>query len=95
MSVAELGPIGDIGATNARFALVGPEGAATTARVYALDDYPSLPEAIGAYLEEESPLRKPDQAVLAVASPITGDQVTFTNQALRIEAASSDQRFRR
>ena len=106
MSVAELGLIGDIGATNARFALVGPEGATTAARVYALDDYPSLPEAIGAYLEEESPLKKPDQAVLAVASPITGDQVTFTNhsldildrgcaQALRIEAASSDQRFRR
>jgi glucokinase len=93
MSVAELGLIGDIGATNARFALVGPEGAATTARVYALDDYPSLPEAIGAYLEEESPLRKPDQAVLAVASPITGDQVTFTNHPWTFSIEAVRERF--
>jgi hypothetical protein len=42
MSGPEIGLIGDIGATNARFALVQPDGSATPARVYALDDYPSL-----------------------------------------------------
>ena len=72
MSVAELGPIGDIGATNARFALVGPEGAATTARVYALDDYPSLPEAIGAYLEEESP--PPEAGPSSVGSRVANNR---------------------
>ncbi len=79
MSAPQLGLIGDVGATNARFALVQPDGTTTAARVYALNDYPSLTEAIGAYLAEESPSGRPGQAVLAVASPITGDQVTLTN----------------
>jgi Glucokinase len=52
---------------------------ASPAHVYALNDYPSLPDAIEAYLREEKPAEKPVQAVLAVASPVTGDQVTLTN----------------
>ena len=79
MSAPELGLIGDVGATNARFALVDPEGTTTAARVYGLNDYASLIEAIGVYLAEEFPSARPGQAVLAVASPITGDQVTLTN----------------
>lgn len=79
MSAPELGLIGDVGATNARFALVHPDGTTTAARVYGLNDYLSLTEVIGAYLAEESPSARPGQAVLAVASPITGDQVTLTN----------------
>jgi glucokinase len=79
MSVPEVGLIGDIGATNARFALVQPDGSTTPARVHALNDYPSLSDAIDAYLVEESPPARPRQAVLAVASPVTGDQVTLTN----------------
>ena len=93
MNAPGLGLIGDIGATNARFALVEPEGTTTAARVYALDDYPSLPETIGAYLEEESPLEKPDQAVLAVASPITGDQVTLTNHPWTFSIEAVRKRF--
>ena len=77
--VPEVGLIGDIGATNARFALVQPDGNTTPARVHALNDYPSLSDAIDAYLAEESPPARPGQAVLAVASPVTGDQVTLTN----------------
>ena len=79
MSAPDLGLIGDVGATNARFALVQPDGITTAARVYALNDYTSLTEAISAYLAEESPAARPEQAVLAVASPVTGDQVTLTN----------------
>jgi glucokinase len=74
-----VGLIGDIGATNARFSLVQPGGQASPAHVYALNDYPSLPDAIEAYLREEKPGEKPVQAVLAVASPVTGDQVALTN----------------
>ena len=81
MSVAEVGLIGDIGATNARFALVHPNGSMTPARVYALNDYPSISDAIDKYLAEQSPPAKPRQAALAVASAITGDQVTLTNHA--------------
>jgi glucokinase len=80
MSVAEVSLIGDIGATNARFALIRPNGS-TTPRIYALNDYPSISDAIDKYLAEESPAAKPRQAVLAIAAPITGDQVTLTNHA--------------
>jgi glucokinase len=79
MAAAELGLIGDVGATNARFALVRPDGSMTAARVYALDDYSSLTETLHAYLADEAPPARPGQAVLAMASPITGDQVTLTN----------------
>ena len=77
MSAAGLGLIGDVGATNARFALVRPDGITTAARMYVLNDYASLTDLIDAYLAQES--ARPEQAVLAVASPTTGDQVTLTN----------------
>jgi glucokinase len=76
---ADVGLIGDIGATNARFALVGPGAGLRSARVYALTDYDSLHDAIVAYLEESSPGKRPARAALAIASPVTGDQVTMTN----------------
>jgi len=76
-----VGLIGDIGATNARFALVLPGGKATPARVCALDDYPSLADALDAYLIEQSPAVRPAEAVLAIASPVTGDEITLTNHA--------------
>jgi len=79
MTSVRLALIGDIGATYARFALVRADGTATPARVYALNDYPSLAEAIEEYLAEERPAGKPSQAVLAIAAPITGDRVTLTN----------------
>ena len=71
--------IGDIGATNLRFALVHPNGTLTPARIYALSDHASLPDAVEAYLAEEQPTARPLRAVLAVASPVTGNQVTLTN----------------
>lgn len=79
MSAPETGLVGDIGATNARFALVQPNGITTRARTYALNDYPSLIDAIDTYLAEESPPARPTQAALAVAAPIMDDQVTLTN----------------
>jgi glucokinase len=81
ISVPEVGLIGDIGATNARFALIQPDGSTSLARSYSLNDYPSLPDAIDKYLAEEMPAVRPAQAVLAVASPALGDQVSFTNHA--------------
>jgi len=67
-----VGLIGDIGATNARFALVQPGGGTTTARVYALTDYGSLSEAIDAYLTAESPSVRPAQAVRRMSCSIIG-----------------------
>jgi len=75
----EVGLVADIGATNARFAVVKEDGTTTAPRVYALDDYPSLFDALDAYFADESPTVRPSLAVLAVASPITGDEVELTN----------------
>ncbi|MGA2124673.1 MAG: glucokinase [Xanthobacteraceae bacterium] len=75
--------VGDIGATNARFALVGPDdGAFRRVRVLACDHYATLEQAIRRYLDEElapAGLPRVEAAAIAVAAPITGDQVTLTN----------------
>jgi len=78
MSAAELALVGDIGATNARFALVEPDGTLTTTRILLCDDYPTIADAIAAYLAEANGA-KPAQAVLAIAASPTGDEVTLTN----------------
>lgn len=70
--------IADIGGTNARFALVGGDGRPYAERVLACIDYPNLRTAITAYLQN-IPQPHPQQAALAVAMPIMGDEVTFTN----------------
>ncbi|ARP98306.1 glucokinase [Pseudorhodoplanes sinuspersici] len=94
MNGPKLGLVGDVGATNARFALVAPDGSITAPRVYALDDYPSIADAIETYLTEELPARRPMLAVLAVASPITGDQVTLTNHNWTFSIEGLRRRFR-
>jgi glucokinase len=88
----EIGLVGDIGATNARFALVGSGHAIKRTRVVAAGDYPGIAEAITGYLEAEADGR-PDQAVLAVASPVTGDSVTFTNSPWTFSIAELRQRL--
>jgi glucokinase len=82
MTVSETGLIGDIGATNARFALVRPNANATHHRTYRTTDYPSLVDLIEAYLGEW-PRARPTDAVLAVAAPVTDDKVAFTNHPWR------------
>jgi glucokinase len=74
--------IADVGATNARFAVVSPDGGLQRPRVFACEDYSTLHEAITAYLDDELPLtdlRRLEAAALAVAGPVTGDQVALTN----------------
>ena len=90
---AELGLLGDIGATNARFALVRPDGGISIARVYALDDYSSLFEVLDAFLREEQPPVRPNRAALAVASPITSDDVALTNHPWEFSIAELRRRF--
>lgn len=75
----EAGLVADIGATNARFAVVQPDGTMTRPRLFALNDYPTVADAIATYLAEEHLPRKPIEAAIAIASPVTGDEVTMTN----------------
>lgn len=66
--------VADIGGTNARFALV-EDGRPVAERVLLARDYPGLAEAMRAYLGE----RRVREAVVAVATAISGDRVRFTN----------------
>jgi glucokinase len=74
--------VADIGATNARFALAEAGREFRRERVVACKDFGSLEEAIGAYLKEEpgrDDVPRLKAAALAVAGPVTDDQVTLTN----------------
>jgi glucokinase len=74
--------LADVGATNARFALVGARGSFQRIRVLACEDYPSIHQAIAAYLDDElrlTDLQRVEAAALAVAGPVTGDEVALTN----------------
>lgn len=78
MSDDRLSLIADIGGTNARFALVGPQGTHAE-KVLRCADYPSLSDAARAYLaQQEGPVR-PARAAFAIASPVTGDIIRMTN----------------
>ncbi len=70
--------VGDIGGTNARLALLGPDGWPVDPITYACDDFPGLDEAIAAFMQERQVSSVTD-AVIAVATPITSDQVNLTN----------------
>jgi glucokinase len=70
--------VGDIGATNARFALVASDGALTQTRVLLCEDYPTIADAMIAYLADAKGAA-PTRAVLAVAASPTGDEVSMTN----------------
>ncbi|MCC5883146.1 MAG: glucokinase [Halomonas sp.] len=80
--MTRLALIGDIGGTNARFALVTP-GEFVPHDVLALPcaDYPGLVEAVGDYLSRVGVDRDaaPREACLAFACPIGDDRVTMTN----------------
>jgi glucokinase len=72
--------VGDIGGTNARFALAEPGGYPSNVRKLPKAQYPGIIEAVEDYLSGTSMV---EEAVLAVAGPVVGDEVAFTNSAWR------------
>jgi glucokinase len=71
--------VADVGATNARFGLVSPDGGVLHTRTHAVADHPTIAEAIAAYLSERDGLPMPRRGAIAIASAITGDRVAMTN----------------
>jgi len=86
--------IGDIGGTNVRFALIGPDGRIGRVRVLSAQDYSGLAEAIVAYLEAVNPPDRLDSAALAVASPVTGDRIELTNRSWSFSIEALRRRLR-
>ncbi|TDF78378.1 glucokinase [Pseudomonas sp. H9] len=76
--------VGDIGGTNARFAL-WENNQMHAVQVFATADYTSPEQAIGAYLLAQG-LSKGDLGAvcLAVAGPVSGDEFRFTNNHWRL-----------
>lgn len=76
--------VGDIGGTNARFAL-WKNNHLHAVQVFATADYSSPEQAIGVYLEAQGIARGQLSAVcLAVAGPVDGDEFRFTNSHWRL-----------
>nr|WP_274611535.1 glucokinase [Rhodoplanes elegans] len=77
--------LADIGGTNARFAMLTDRLGAI--RHLPVAEYPSPKDAVATFLRAEAPGIRPTAAVLAVAAPVEGETVRFTNSPWVIEAA--------
>ncbi|UVJ44943.1 glucokinase [Pseudomonas sp. LS1212] len=80
----KLALVGDIGGTNARFAL-WENDRMHSVQVLAVEDYTNPEQAIGVYLDRLGLARGAIGAVcLAVAGPVDGDEFRFTNNHWRL-----------
>ncbi|PID60811.1 MAG: glucokinase [Gammaproteobacteria bacterium] len=70
--------VGDVGGTNARFALLDEDDKPFASSTLSTDDFPDLASAVKIYLAEHENT-KIDVAAIAVATPVTGDRVNLTN----------------
>ena len=85
--------VGDIGGTNARFALVRQGQVQLEAiRVLSCRDYDNLDKAVASYLAD-SGVPAVEQVCLAVASPVRGTQVRMTNNHWRFDTEVVRQQF--
>jgi len=88
-SIARL--VADIGGTNARFAMFfDSAGTLSNERSLSCDRYASPVDAIEAYLKETGAPR-PHEIAMAVATPITGDRIKFTNSHWAFSAEETRQ----
>jgi glucokinase len=78
--------LGDIGATNARFALAREKGT-DPVRSFEVARFPRFEDALAAYLKEIClPITSITRAVIAVAGPVTNQRAALTNHSWIIDA---------
>src|ERR1700678_2346926 len=89
---AEIVLLGDIGATNARFAILtdGMLGPVTWVEVAR---YPQIEDAIGHLLDSSFREMRASRALLAVAGPGEGEGCTFTNCAWPVDGREMRNQF--
>jgi glucokinase len=84
--------LADIGGTNSRFALTGPDGRPERIEIVDNDKSADIATAITGYLAQAG--AKPDAAVLAVAAPVDGsDEIVLTNRSWRFRRSDLMRRF--
>jgi len=85
--------IGDIGGTNARFAVADPmQVGFSQAMTLQCADFPSADDAIRTYLDE-SGVAEPDVICLAAAGPVVGNAIDVTNNHWTLDAAQIGEDF--
>lgn len=84
MKVHWTGLVGDVGGTNARFALVDAQGHIRNPRSFPNREYASLTDVISDYVETTCGKKRPTRAVIAVAGPVIDGEIEFTNLDWRI-----------
>lgn len=88
------GLVADIGGTNARFALTElQDSGLSEPRSWRVADFPTLADALSAYLAEVGPERQPRVAMLAVAASANGDQIRMTNCAWQFSVSEMKRKF--
>jgi glucokinase len=87
--------IADIGGTNARFALLNGADV-DDEKVLACADHPTLVAAAEHYLASvgATGARRPTEAAMAIAGPITGDHIRMTNHLWQFSAAATRQQMK-
>lgn len=93
MSTDSLALVADIGGTNARFALArGGDLCADSVQVLATEEYASLEAALSRYLRDAGNVCV-QQACLAVAGPVQGQDIRLTNHPWQFQTGVLAQRF--
>lgn len=73
--------LADIGGTNIRLAWqAGPNGPLQDIRVQPCSDYPTLTDAVLAYLSQVA-VPEPREGAFGIANPVTGDAIHMTNHS--------------
>ena len=84
MKVHWVGLVGDVGGTNARFALVDAQGHIRNPRTFLCKDYPNLTAILEEYIHTTAGKKRPPRAVIAVAGPVLEGEIEFTNLDWRV-----------
>jgi glucokinase len=85
--------LGDIGATNARFALLA-DGLLGPVKWIAVAHYPQFADAIEDFLQEQFRERLIENALFAVAGPVEGERCNFINCSWTIDGREMRTRFK-
>jgi glucokinase len=86
--------VGDVGATNARFARVADDGKVIRIQVFSCEDYLRIDEAIETFLAEDAATPRPEAAAIGIAGPVTGDRIALTNHPWSFSTRELKQRLR-
>lgn len=71
--------VADIGGTNTRCAIALPGGAIERVETFRNREFPGLDRLLASYLGTLPAGQRPDEAVIAIAAPIRGDEVRMVN----------------